>query len=191
MEERNALLKKNLDLLYQSTLAGVICILLMIIPLVNIIALVVALIAAIMVFVAMYRLRAVHDDYHTAFMMSIINIALQLIGGMMGGWLESIIELISTAVVFAQTYHIIRGTNSFLAQLGRDEVIERGQATIKMYIINLVVSVVASVLLMIAGNNVGGLMVALLAIVAIVSLVVSIMAIVRYLKYLGAARECF
>jgi len=191
MEERNALLKKNLDLLYQSTLAGVICILLMIIPLVNIIALVVALIAAIMVFVAMYRLRAVHDDYHTAFSLSIINIALQLIGGIAGGWLESSIELISAAVVFAQTYHIIRATNSFLAELGRSDVIERGEATIKMYIINLVVSIVASVLLMIAGNSVGGLMVALLAIVAVVSLVVSIMAIVQYLKYLGAAKECF
>jgi len=191
MEERNALLKKNLDLLYQSTLAGVVCILLMIIPLVNIIALVVALIAAIMVFVAMYRLRELHDDYHTAFMLSIINIALELIGGMMGGNMESIVGLISTAVSFAQTYHIIRATNSFLAQLGRDEVIQRGQATIKMYKINLVISVVASVLLMIAGNSTGRLMVALLAIVAVVSLVVSIMAIVRYLKYLGAARECF
>lgn len=187
MEERNALLKKNLDLLYQSTLAGVVCILLMLIPLVNIIALIVALIAAIMVFVAMYRLRVLHDDYHTAFMLSIINIALELIGGMMGGSLESIISLISTAVAFAQTYHIIRGTNSFLEEMGSFDVIKRGKATIKMYTINLVVSIVSSVLLMIAGDGA----VVLLAIIAVVSLVVSIVAIVRYLKYLGAARACF
>jgi len=190
MEERNASLKKNLDLLYQSTLAGVICILLMIIPLVNIIALVVALIAAIMVFVAMYRLRGMQDDYHTAFMMSIINIALKLIGGMTGGWLESVIELISTAVVFAQTYYIICATNSFLAQLGRDEVIERGRAAIKMYKINLVVSIAASILIQVVGNGIL-LLEGFLMIVSIVSLVVSIAAIVCYIKYLGAARECF
>ena len=187
MEERNILLKKNLDLLYQSTLIGMICVVLVIIPLVNIIALVVALIAAVMVFMAMYRLRELHEDYHTAFMLSIINIALELIGGMLGGNLESIVSLISAAVSFGQTYHIIRATNSFLAQLDRNEVIERGQAAIRMYKINLAVSIAGSVLLMIAGDG----MALLLGIAAVGSLIISIISIVCYIKYLGAARACF
>ena len=89
MEERNALLQKNLDTLYGANLAAAVSMVLLLVPLINLIALLVTLFAAVMIFVAMYRLRNVHEDYHTAFMLSLINIPITLIGGMVGGGAES------------------------------------------------------------------------------------------------------
>jgi len=183
MEERNALLRNNLDTLYGANLVAAVCLILVLIPIINLIALIVVLFSAVMIFVAMYRLRNVHDDYHTAFMLSILNLVLTLIGGMMGGWAEAVVEVISSLVSFGQTYYIIRGTSHFLREGGHDDVVEKGALAVRLYVVNLAVSLVTGVI--------GLLSVELSVVLAVISLAIAIGSLVVYIKYLGAAKDRF
>lgn len=131
----------------------------------------------------MYRLRNIHDDYHTAFMLSIINLALTILGGLLGGAMEALVELISSLVSFGQTYYIIRATNGFLNEAGRGDVVEKGRGTIRMYAANLCVALSVGVIALVSGE--------LGVVLSVISLAIAIGAMVMYIQYLGAAKECF
>lgn len=187
MEERNVKLREGLTQLHTSQVLGAVAMVLMFIPLVNIVALIMAIVGAVMALLAMLKLNDLHPDYKTAVNLLAINVALAVIGAIVKDGLAGIVDLIQTVVMFAQTYYIVRGTNTLLEEVGRMDVAERGGTVLKLYIANMVIGMAANLLTVLLGNN--GLGLALL--VMIVSLVVSIAAIVYYIKYLGAAKECF
>ena len=185
MEERNAVLRKNLDTLHWAALSGAVCIVLALIPFVNMIAFLVALVAAAMSFVAMYRLREIHDDFHTAFMLVMINIPLKILEGLLGAGAESVVDLICSVVSFAQVYFIVRAINYLLRLESRNDIADRGEQVVRLYVLNLVVGVAAAAVTLLLGVS------SIAAVMLIVSLIVSIVAVVAYIKYLGAAKECF
>ena len=183
MEERNQILREKLTTMHTWTIAAAACIVLMFIPIINLIAVVIALIAAIVVFLAMLKLKDLHDDYHTAFMLSVINMPLAIMGSSLGGTMEAIVDIISSLVNFGQTYYIVRATNCFLTEGGRGDVVEKGRTAVRLYAINLVVGLLVGALALIS--------VELGVALSVVLLIVSIAAMVVYIKYLGAAKDCF
>jgi hypothetical protein len=187
MEERNQILREKLGTLYNCSVAAAVCLVLALIPFINIAAVIIALVAAIMAFFAMLKLKDIHDDYHTAFMLSIMNVALKLISGMVGDGFAMIVEVVSAAVTFAQTYFMIRGTNSLLMETQRDEIVARGEKTVRLYFASLVMSIATIVVEFPWNRNSVWIAVA----VAVVSVIVSVWAMVAYIKYLGAAKDCF
>ncbi len=187
MEERNLILREKLGTLYKCNVAAALCIVLAFIPFVNIVAVFIALGAAIVVFFTMLKLKDIHDDYHTAFMLSIMNVALKLIGGMVGDGFDMIVEVVSAAVTFAQSYFMIRGTNSLLQEVECHEVIARGEKTVKLYFASLVIAIATTVVEF--PWNRGSVWIAMA--VAVASLIVSVWAMISYIKYLGAAKDCF
>ena len=187
MEERNQILREKLGTLYNCSVAAAVCLVLAFIPFVNIAAVIIALVAAIIAFFAMLKLKDIHDDYHTAFMLSIMNVALKLISGMVGDGFDMIVEVASAAVTFAQTYFMIRGTNSLLMETQRDEIVARGEKTMRLYFASLAMSIATIVVEFPWNRNSVWIAVA----VAVASVIVSVWAMISYIKYLGAARECF
>ena len=188
MEERNQILREKLGTLYKCNVAAAVCLVLAFIPLVNLVAVFIALGAAVVVFFTMLKLKDVHDDYHTAFMLSIMNVALKLIGGMVGDGFDAIVEVISAAVTFAQSYFMIRGTNSLLQEVERYEVVARGEKTIKLYFASLAIAIATAVVgVPWWGRNAAWIALA----VSVASLVISVWAMISYIKYLGAAKDCF
>ena len=187
MEERNRILKDKLDTLYGCNVAAAACLVAAIIPFVNIIAVIVALGAAVIVFFTMLKLKDMHDDYHTAFMLSIINVAVNLIGSLMGGGVEVVLDITVSLIGLAQTYYIIRATNYFLEEMACNEVCERGHAAFRFYLVSHVIDIAVLLLGALLGRSGAGLTL----VVALISLVVSIIGMIAYIKYLGAAKDCF
>ena len=187
MEERNQILREKLGTLYNCSVAAAVCLVLALIPFINIAAVIIALVAAVMAFFAMLKLKDIHDDYHTAFMLSIMNVALKLISGMVGDGFDMIVEVASAAVTFAQTYFMIRGTNSLLMETQRHELIARGEKTVRLYFASLVMSIATIVVEFPWNRNSVWIAVA----VTVAALVVSVWAMISYIKYLGAAKNCF
>jgi len=187
MEERNLLLKKKLEVLYNCNMAAALCLILAFIPILNLAAVIIALAAAIVVFLTMLKLKDIHDDYYTAFMLSIMNVALKLIGGMVGDGWGMILDVLTPAVTFAQTCFMIRGTNSFLMELGAQEVIGRGEKTVRLYFASLVTSIALTVVDFPWNRGSEWIGMAMLA----ASLIISVWSMLSYIKYLGAAKDCF
>lgn len=187
MEERNLILRQKLGTLYNCSMAAAICLLLALIPFVNLVAVVIALGAAVIVFFTMLKLKDIHEDYHTAFMLSIMNVALKLISGMVGDGFDTIVEVIGICVTFAQTNCMIRGTNAMLVEADVPEVIARGEKTVRLYFASLVIAI-ATVVVEFPWNR-GSEWIAVAVLVA--SVIISIWAMISYIKYLGAAKDCF
>ena len=187
MEERTLILRRKLETLYNCNMAAAFCLILAFIPILNLVAAIIALVAAIVVFMTMLKLKDIHDDYHTAFMLSILNVALKLIGGMVGDGWGMILDVLTPAVTFAQTCFMIRGTNSFLTEMEAQEVIGRGEKTVRLYFASLVISIALTVVDFPWNRGSEWIGMAML----VVSLVISVWSIISYIKYLGAAKDCF
>lgn len=187
MNERNLILRQNLDLLYKSEVVATVCVVVMIVPLINLVAAFGVLAAAIMALVAMWRLRNVHDDYHTALMLVAISAALSVIGSLMGNTMTVVTDILGSVIAFGQTYFIIRATNCLLVEGGRSEVTALGDKALKIYFISCLIGAAASAVTLLVGD--WFVVPALLILVA--NIVMSIAALVFYIKYLSAAKDCF
>lgn len=187
MEERNVELREGLAKLHTSQVLVAVAMVLMCIPFVNIVALILALVGAVMALIAIVKLNHLHPDYEMALTFVVVGIILSIVESFANGGLETIASLFSSVASFAQTFYIIKGTNSLLENVGRMDVVEAGRMALKLYVASVVTSVVVSLLTVVLGET--GLGLALM--VLIVSLAVSIAAMVYYIKYLGSAKDCF
>lgn len=185
MEERNTLLRRNLDALHWAECSGVVCLCLSLIQFVDRIAAVIAIVVELLCFVAVYRLRKVHEDYRTAFKLILIQIPLVLIADLMGGRTEAVIDLINSVIRFGQVYFIIQATNQLLLEDGRADVSQKGNKVIWLFVINAVVNVAAGFAAVVIGVS------GVTAVLLTASLIMAIAAVVVYIQYLGTAKNCF
>jgi hypothetical protein len=104
---------------------------------------------------------------------------------MLGARVESVVELICSVVSFAQVYFIIRAINHLLRLESRNDIVDRGEKVVRLYVLNLVVGVAAAAVTILLGVS------TIAVVMLILSLAVSVAAIVAYIKYLGEAKDCF
>ena len=185
MEERNVLLRKNLDTLHWAECSGAVCLCLGLIQFVDRIAAVIAIVVELLCFVAVYRLRKVHEDYRAAFKLILIQIPLVLIADLMGGRTEALIDLVNSGISFAQMYFIIRATNQMLLTRERADIAQKGNKTVWFFGINVVVNAAAGFAAVVIGVS------GVTAVLLTASLIMAIAAVVVYIRYLGAAKNCF
>jgi len=181
--ETRTILKDNLKTLYDIEIWMLGCLVLALVPFANVLVIIAAPILAIIGVVAQVRLRKVHPDYQKAIIALVVGFLFNLLGRG-EGTLASVMGMIGTIAGTAQTYFIIRATNSLLTEIGSREEVELGDKAWKWTLYSIIGSAVVT-LLGVAGSS------SLLLLPAVISLIISIVSLVFYIKYLKFSSEAF
>ena len=168
--------------MYQVQVAIIISLLLAFVPLINFFVIVVALGAVIVNVAMLLKLRSLHPDYQNAFLAFLVGIPLILLGNGEGAFAEAM-GIGGSIASLMQTYFIIRGTDSFLEELGRDEVITKGKIAWRLMVLNSGISIVTGFM---ALSGIGEMI-----LIAVASLLVGIVSCVFYMQYLKQGSEAF
>lgn len=180
--ENYSVLGNCLRRMYQVQVAIIISLLLAFVPLINFFVIVVALGAVIVNVAMLLRLRSLHPDYQNAFLAFLVGIPLILLGNGEGAFAEAM-GIGGSIASLMQTYFIIRGTDSFLEELGRDEVITKGKIAWRLMVLNSGISIVTGFM---ALSGIGEMI-----LIAVASLLVGIVSCVFYMQYLKQGSEAF
>ena len=164
---------EGLKLMFYGELLAIIGILLTII----LIGPIIALVGEILVLVGLYRARMDDEGYGTAFMLSIVNIVLSIVGLFVpsDGLLGSLLSIISTIISLAIIYFVCSTTGNLLLSQGESALAQRGQTVWTINLVCAIVSVVLSLLMWIPLLNI-------LAVVGVI--VVMIAELVGYILYM-------
>lgn len=119
---------EGLKLMFYGELLAIIGILLTII----LIGPIIALVGEILVLVGLYRARMDDEGYGTAFMLSIVNIVLSIVGLFVpsDGLLGSLLSIISTIISLAIIYFVCSTTGNLLLSQGESALAQRGQTVL-------------------------------------------------------------
>ena len=139
---------------------------------------VIILVGYILTLVGLSRARADDEGYNTAFMLSIVNIVLGILGMFISSdsVMGSLLNIISTIVSLAIIYFVCITTGNLLRSKGEDALAQRGQTVWMINLVCTIVSVALTVLLFIP------ILGAVLAVVGL--LAVAIAELVGYILYL-------
>ncbi len=179
----NENLTKNIHRLYLAQTITLASLCLLFIPVVNLAAAVAVLVAAVIGIVGLVSLRHEHPDYMNAVYCWLGSILIGLFQNSMAnsGLLYSLAEIASTLLSVGVIYYVIRATDSFLAQLGREDGVALGAKALRCQVIMAAVSAVTELLpLIMTGTTL---------ICALVGFAVAIWATLAYMKYLKTAES--
>ena len=182
MDERSQILRSNLKLMYRGEFILAISMLFVIIPLINLFAVLAALVGAIMSVVGMVKLRNEHPDYMNAVIALVINFIAGLFDGGEGGF-SSLMGVISSVAGLFMVYFVIRATNQLLREIGAEAAASAGDKAWKYQIGATITSIVCSVLSLV--------LFPLALVFVIISIVVALAALVYYVRYLDQASSAF
>lgn len=183
MYEKYSRASVGLHQMYIAEIISVACLILAFVPLINIFAVIGALVASIMILVGLSKLTKVHEQYNTAFILLIVNIVVSIINSFAGGWFSALLDIVGSVLNLFSAYCIIDATNSLLAELGNQNIADKGCQLKKLYIAVCAVSV--------AGTLVSALFTFLATILSIVGTILSIIVLVLYIPYLKNSSELF
>lgn len=144
------------------------------------------LVGAIMSVVGLARLRGEHPDYMNALVLFILAFACNMVSKYVPGPFANGAELAGSICSLAQAYFLIRGTNSLLCQIGREELAAKGRRVFVIQVAGTVLSMLLSVLTVIFSQELG-----MLVVLMIVSLLIATIISVFSLLYLKESSEAF
>ena len=152
-----------------------------------IVGVLVTLIGGIIYLIALYGLREVLPDYRTAFLISIGNVIASLVVELLasGSLLASLMDWVSSVLSLLVMWYVLRATGVILADLGREDLIQRGRTTWRLNVAATVGSLVSG-LIPVTTGIVG------LSVVLVFQLLVLLLAVVSalwYISYLGCAAD--
>ena len=144
----------------------------------------VALVGGIIYLVALYGLREVLPDYRTAFLISIGNVIASLVVELLasGSLLASLMDWVSSVLSLLVMWYVLRATGVILADLGREDVIQRGRTTWRLNVAATVGGMVSN--LIPVGAGLGGL-----SVVLVFLLLLAVAGSFWYIGYLGRAAD--
>ena len=184
MEARNEKLRNGLRKLYHAEVimvVSVLCTILALIPVLGLLFLIgilFALAAALVLdIMGLVQLRDLHDNYTAALFLAILN-------GILSFFNEStVVDVITTVLGLIMMWLLIKTTNQFLSEIGREDVIRLGRNAL---LCNVILAVMSIVCLLISTFALG-----LAVVLAVIALIITLLGLVFYIPYLKQASQAF
>lgn len=174
----------GLKSMYQARLIALIALVLLIVPIVQIFAVAALLVAGFLALIGLYQCRKDDAGYRTAFMLTIVQLVLDLARTFLPEPYNSILSIVVDAVGLAILYYVCITTNRLLQEVGADEkLIDRGVVVWKLNLVCTVIVIVCQLLGLIPGD----ISTVIAGFVAIIALVAQIVGMILYLLYLRNA----
>ena len=167
--ERYPMAADGLHTMFNGQILAIVGVVLFFIPLVGS---VLAIVGGILYIVGMYKAREEDEGYRTAFILSIVNLVVNLLPGTLG-------EIASTVVGLLVVYFVCTTTARLLREVDADDVADLGMRVWTINLMCAVASVVISVLVLISFS--------LGAVLAMALVVVELVGGVLYLVFLSRA----
>lgn len=187
MEYNGERLYSGLHLMYLGQLVIVIglfgALLLLFIPgmfLMSLVGAMASLVGAVMSIVGQFKLRNEHQDYMTSLMLMVIGFPLNLLSNKTTGMMSLVLDVAVMVCSLAQLYFLIRANDSFFAQKGREDMIEKGKQVFLIQVLCTVGAIVLGGAAEIFWENLG-IMIVLLALMSIMTIAAAIF-VILYLK---------
>ena len=165
MEYNGERLYSGLHLMYLGQLVIVIglfgALLLLFIPgmfLMSLVGAMASLVGAVMSIVGQFKLRNEHQDYMTSLMLMVIGFPLNLLSNKTTGMMSLVLDVAVMVCSLAQLYFLIRANDSFFAQKGREDMIEKGKQVFLIQVLCTVGAIVLGGAAEIFWENLGALM---------------------------------
>lgn len=178
----------GLKTVYQAKLVGLISIVLLIVPIVQIFAVAAMMIAGFLALVGLYQCRKDDKGYRTAFILVIAglvaDLASELISGTEGiaGVCGNILSMADGILSLASLYFVCITTNRLLKEVdAAGNLIDRGIVVWKLNVICTVILIVCYLLRMIPGD-ITPIIAGYLAIFAVIAQIVGILLYIQYLR---------
>ena len=167
---------KGLKKMFIAQIGGTVCIVLAVLPLINIVAVIAALAFSILSIVGLYEAGRNIDGCKTAFMLTIANMALSVVSGIAGtGVIGLLLSIGGMVLQFLVTYFVCTSVAETLRRTGSEEIAKSGDLVWKVNLICYLASILISVLALVPVRGV-------LAVVG--SFVVTIAELVAAILYL-------
>jgi len=168
----------GLHLMFIAEVLAVVGAILMLIPIINLIGSILAIIALVMMMVGLNKAGADDQGYRTAFMLSIVNLVVSIIGAFIPvGAIKSILSIVSTVLNLAVVYYVITTTANLSHSIGNEELPRKGNTVWVLYILCAIISVICTILVMIPS-------LVIIAIAGVIAIIVAIIQIVAYILYM-------
>lgn len=178
----------GLKTVYQAKLVGLISIVLLIVPIVQIFAVAAMMIAGFLALVGLYQCRKDDKGYRAAFILVIAglvaDLASELISGTEGiaGVCGNILSMADGILSLASLYFVCITTNRLLKEVdAAGNLIDRGIVVWKLNVICTVILIVCYLLRMIPGD-ITPIIAGYLAIFAVIAQIVGILLYIQYLR---------
>lgn len=191
MEYNKMTLHDGLHLMYLGELIGLVGLIVglgvLLIPGLGLLGLFIilsALVGVVMSIVGLFKLRNEHSDYMIALIILAVSFVCGLISKNSSGLLSTVFDLANSVLGLAKLYYVIRTTNMFLSQIGREDLVEKGRKALFVQAASTVVAVLVDGLSLVMRDSIGALVVLLIVIA-----VVAIIAAWFYLNYLKESSE--
>ena len=188
----------GLKTLYQAKLVGLISIVLVIVPIVQVLAVAAMLIAGFLALVGLAQCRKDDNGYRTAFNMVIAglvtNLAASLVSAYAGaegfaGICSNILSIATDVLSLASLYFVCITTNRLLKEVAAAEnLIDRGIVVWKLNVVCTVILLVCYLLQMIPGN-IAAIIAGYLAIFAVIAQIIGTVLYILYLRNAYRALE--
>lgn len=188
----------GLKTLYQARLVGLISIVLVIVPIVQVLAVAAMLIAGFLALVGLAQCRKDDKGYRTAFNMVIAglvtNLAASLVSAYAGtegvaGICSTILSIATDVLSLASLYFVCITTNRLLKEVAAAEnLIDRGIVVWKLNVVCTVILLVCYLLRMIPGN-IAAIIAGYLAIFAVIAQIIGTVLYILYLRNAYRALE--
>lgn len=188
----------GLKTLYQAKLVGLISIVLVIVPIVQVLAVAAMLIAGFLALVGLAQCRKDDNGYRTAFNMVIAglvtNLAASLVSAYAGaegfaGICSNILSIATDVLSLASLYFVCITTNRLLKEVAAAEnLIDRGIVVWKLNVVWAVILLVCYLLWMIPGN-IAAIIAGYLAIFAVIAQIIGTVLYILYLHNAYRALE--
>lgn len=188
----------GLKTVYQAKLVGLISIVLVIVPIVQVLAVAAMLIAGFLALVGLAQCRKDDNGYRTAFNMVIAglvtNLAASLVSAYAGaegfaGICSNILSIATDVLSLASLYFVCITTNRLLKEVAAAEnLIDRGIVVWKLNVVWAVILLVCYLLWMIPGN-IAAIIAGYLAIFAVIAQIIGTVLYILYLRNAYRALE--
>ena len=167
---------KGLKMMFWAEIISIACVVLLIIPFVNLLAAIAVIAASIVSMVGLYKAGNDAPGYRTAFWLTVLQLVVNLFknaDGIFGG----VISIVGAIVALAIVYYVCITTAELLTSIGNQEIAEQGNIW-KTYLVCTVVEIVCVLVSWIPVVNI------LAVIAALVSAIAMLVAGIMYLIFL-------
>ena len=178
----------GLKSIYQAKLVGLISIVLVIIPIVQIFAVAALLVAGFLALVGLYQCRKDDPGYNTAFMLVLASFVINLLSNLLQAYFNApaiivtLISVVSDVLTLASLYFVCITTNRLLQTIGTDaRTIDRGVLVWRLNVICTAILIVCE-LLQAFSSDIATVFAGFLAIFALIAQLVGSILYILYLR---------
>ena len=138
---------KGIKLMYIAELGTIICIVLALVPLINLIAAIGALVFCVLSIVGVYQAGKEIEGCKKAFIISIVSLVVSLLGFVFrSGVLSAIVSIAIDVLNFLVIYLVCSSVGQIMTQLSAPEIAKNGDTSVKINLVCYAAMAVVSIL---------------------------------------------